>query len=214
MTDDRPKKDIKLDWEQHYRSTPMKELHWYSEAIDPEVILAIEKFCPKSGDVLDLGAGPGTVAIELTKLGYNVTATDISPSAVDMAKKRAGRLADKIKFTVDDIRDTKLRKKYDIIHDRGCLHVFNKFDIKKYVENVSRLLKEKGMLLLKTFSTKEPRDDGPNKYSHESINGIFLGYFELLHCEETIYPSTLPVDPKALFCVLRFKCENKGTVAK
>lgn len=203
MSNEGPVKKIRLNWEEHYQTTPMEELHWYSEGIDPEVLEAIKKYCPKDGTVLDLGTGPGTMAIELTGLGYHVTATDISPSAITMAKKRAGELAEKINFMVDDIRETEVSGEFDIIHDRGCLHVFDNDDIDKYVKNVYSLLKDGGVLLVKTFSIKEPRDDGPNRYSHGSISALFSDRLEVLHCEETEYPSTLPVDPKALFCVLK-----------
>ncbi len=196
-------KKLTLDWENHYKETAMEALHWYSEEVDPEVAVAIKKFCPSRGSALDLGTGPGTMAIELTKLGYNVTATDISESAINMAKARAGDLADRIKFIVDDVRESKVEGKFDLIHDRGCLHVLDADGIKKYLSNISRLLNDGGILLLKTFSIEETRADGPNRYSPELIKSYFEQGFELLHHEETIYPSTLPVDPKALFCVLR-----------
>ena len=198
-------KRIRLDWEDHYNTTPMEELHWYTEEIDPEVLLAMNRFCPPKKSVLDIGTGPGTMAIELTKLGYDVTATDIAQSSIYMAKRRAGTLADRIEFLVDDITNTKLNQKFDVIHDRGCFHVLDKLAIQKYIKNIRSLLKKNGILLLKTFSTKEPRDDGPNRYSYEMIKELFSFYFRLLHCEETIYPSTLSVHPKALFCVLKNK---------
>jgi methylase of polypeptide subunit release factors len=36
---------------------------------------------------LDLGTGPATQAIELSKLGFQVTATDISENAITRAKR-------------------------------------------------------------------------------------------------------------------------------
>jgi cyclopropane fatty-acyl-phospholipid synthase-like methyltransferase len=203
MTEEHKVKKVRLDWENHYQETPMEELHWYSEEVDPEVLVAIKKFCTNDKTVLDLGTGPGTMAIELTRLGYKVTATDIAASAIDMAKERAGEIADKITFVIDDIRETRLMEKFDIIHDRGCFHVMDNDGITKYLKNVHSLLKDGGILLLKTFSTQEPRDDGPNRYDHESIGRLFSDHFVFLHSEETIYPSTLPVDPKAFFCVLK-----------
>lgn len=203
---DKKRKKIRLDWEEHYNNTPMEELHWYTEEIDPEVLEAMLKYCPPKKSVLDIGTGPGTMAIELTKLGYDVIATDIARSSINMAKKRAGRLANEIEFIVDDITDTKIEQKFDVIHDRGCFHTLDNVGVEKYVIIVHKLLKENGILLLKTFSVKEQRQDGPNRYSYEMIKELFSFYFKLLHYEETIYPSTLTVDPKALFCVL----ENKS----
>ncbi|MBI1662851.1 MAG: class I SAM-dependent methyltransferase [Nitrosopumilus sp.] len=36
---------------------------------------------------MDLGTGPGTQALELSKIGFKVTGTDISQSAIEKAKK-------------------------------------------------------------------------------------------------------------------------------
>ena len=40
-----------------------------------------------SGNFLDLGTGPGTQALQLSKFNFKVTGTDISQSAIEKAKK-------------------------------------------------------------------------------------------------------------------------------
>ncbi|MDF2722212.1 MAG: methyltransferase [Paenibacillus sp.] len=52
----------------------------------------IKSHLPSAGAVLDNGAGPGKYAIELAKLGYNVTLTDITPRLVDVAREKAAEL--------------------------------------------------------------------------------------------------------------------------
>lgn len=49
----------------------------------------IKKFLPKTGNVLDNGAGPGKYSMELAKEGYTVTLADFTPRLVDIAKKKA-----------------------------------------------------------------------------------------------------------------------------
>ena len=72
------------------------------------------------GRFLDLGTGPSTQAVELSKLGFQVTATDISENATIKAK----RMSKDIEFIVDDILDSKLKEdSFDYIFDRGCFHV-------------------------------------------------------------------------------------------
>jgi len=202
MSDENEIKKVKLDWNEHYKETPMEKLHWYADELDPEVPPSLAKYCPECSTVLDLGTGPGTAAIEFTKLGFSVTATDISQAAIDMAKERADNFADKIDFIVDDIRDSIIEDKFDIIHDRGCFHVLDKAGIDQYLDHVPSLLNENGILLLKTFSTREVDQQGPNRYNTGLIEDIFSDVFKIIYSEETVYPSTLPVDPKALFCVL------------
>jgi ubiquinone/menaquinone biosynthesis C-methylase UbiE len=57
------------------------------------------------GRLLDLGTGPATQAIELSKLGFQVTATDISENAIARAKS----MSKDIEFIVDDILESKLK---------------------------------------------------------------------------------------------------------
>ena len=49
----------------------------------------IKKYLPKTGNVLDNGAGPGRYSIELAKEGYKVTLTDLTPKLVDIARSKA-----------------------------------------------------------------------------------------------------------------------------
>ncbi|PFG05373.1 methyltransferase family protein [Bacillus sp. es.034] len=52
----------------------------------------MRKYMPRSGSVLDNGAGPGKYSMELAKVGYRVTLTDLTPRLVDIAKGKAMEL--------------------------------------------------------------------------------------------------------------------------
>ncbi|WP_375102845.1 class I SAM-dependent methyltransferase [Paenibacillus sp. RS8] len=52
----------------------------------------IKKYMPSAGKVLDNGAGPGKYAMELAKLGYTVTLSDITPKLVEVAMEKAAEL--------------------------------------------------------------------------------------------------------------------------
>ncbi|ANE46469.1 methyltransferase [Paenibacillus swuensis] len=52
----------------------------------------IKQYLAASGTILDNGAGPGKYAMELAKLGYNVTLSDLTPKLVDTAKQKAAEL--------------------------------------------------------------------------------------------------------------------------
>ncbi|NMI06889.1 class I SAM-dependent methyltransferase [Paenibacillus sp. SZ31] len=49
----------------------------------------IREHLPATGYILDNGAGPGKYAMELAKLGYQVTLSDLTPSSVDTAREKA-----------------------------------------------------------------------------------------------------------------------------
>ena len=76
----------------------------------------------------------------------------------------------------------------------------------RYVNQISRLLRDGGLLFLKTFSTKEPsRGGGPYRFSIDEIDLIFRSRFVIESFKETVYQGTLDILPKALFVVLREK---------
>jgi SAM-dependent methyltransferase len=153
------------------------------------------------GRFLDLGTGPATQAIELYKLGFQVTAIDISENAISRAK----RMSKGIEFIVDDILNSKLKEdSFDYIFDRGCFHVLEPSSRQRYVDQISRILRDGGLLFLKAFSAKEPNmGGGPYRFSIDQINSIFENRFVIESFKETVYQGTLYILPKALFVVLR-----------
>lgn len=52
----------------------------------------IRSYLPKTGKVLDNGAGPGKYAMELAQAGYEVTLTDLVPRLVEIAQEKADEL--------------------------------------------------------------------------------------------------------------------------
>ena len=190
------------DWEEVYKNNRVDELPWFRKKLDRDFKNELADRRIRKGDVLDLGTGPGTQALELVKLGFNVTGTDISKSAILEAKK----LSDDINFIVDDILGTKLKKKFDLILDRGCFHTIEPGDRKIYLKNIKNLLNKNGLLFLKCFSDKEPETGvGPYRISKLMINSIFEKDFKIEKIIHTEFKGKRKPNPKALFAVIRKK---------
>jgi hypothetical protein len=51
-------------------------------------------------------------------------------------------------------------------------------------------LKDNGILFLKCFGDKEPRQEGPYKFSQGEIRGLFSKYFRIDRIKETVYQGT------------------------
>ena len=192
-------------WDNLYANeASVGSLPWYNKDLDNDLKEYLSTMKITKGRFLDLGTGPATQAIELSKLGFQVTATDISENAITRAK----RMSNDIEFIVDDIVDSKLKEEdsFDYIFDRGCFHVLEPTSRQKYVNQVSRLLSDGGLLFLKTFSTKEPsRTGGPYRFSIDEIDSIFSERFVKESFKETVYQGTLNILQKALFVVMRKK---------
>jgi cyclopropane fatty-acyl-phospholipid synthase-like methyltransferase len=75
-------------------------------------------------------------------------------------------------------------------------------DRQKYISKIKQILKDNGILFLKCFSDKEPRQDGPYKFSPDGIRDLFSGSFRIDSIKETGYQGTLDPLPRALFVVM------------
>ena len=178
---------------------------WFDKNLDLDLENEIKSRNLKKGMFLDLGTGPGTQAIQLAKLGFDVTAIDISDTAILKAKK----LSNEVNFLQDDFLNSKLQdNRYNFIFDRGCFHVFDISDRKKYVEQIKRILDNKGILFLKCMSTKEKDladNEGPHKLSSQELQDVFSNGFDIESIEDTVFTGTINPLPKALFAVMKKK---------
>jgi cyclopropane fatty-acyl-phospholipid synthase-like methyltransferase len=194
------KKDFP-DWGTLYKSQKIEAMPWYNENLDSDLENELDHRKITNSKFLDLGTGPVRQSIWLAKRGFKMTASDLSESAI----KRAENVYAKknVDFVVDDILNSNLKEnEFDHIFDRGCFHVLLPADRKIYITKIKQILKENGTLFLKCFSDKEPRQEGPYKFSQEQIRDLFSKYFRIDSIKETVYQGTLDPFPKALFVVM------------
>ena len=190
-------------WDKVYENAAPEDLPWYSSRVDADLAEALEKYNLRTGTFLDIGTGPGTMAIAAAERGFQVTAFDISPHAIEMAVARAGQLASKIDFRVDDILQTQLpHDHFDVLHDRGCFHSLSPKDWSRYVAAVRSLIKDDGYLLLKTFSWHVPGDLGPYRFRPEELRRVFTPQFEFVELRDSLFQGETETR-QALFAVLR-----------
>jgi 2-polyprenyl-3-methyl-5-hydroxy-6-metoxy-1,4-benzoquinol methylase len=189
------------EWEQRYRDEPVEEMPWYLPELDFDFKAAFEKMGIVSGKILDICTGPGTQALALAKMGFEVTATDISETAVKKADKLAREEGLDIRFVQNDILNSTLKETFDYVYDRGCFHTFDPEMRSAYTETVSGILRLGGILFLKCFSTKEKGEEGPHRISREIIEENFSEQFDIVSIEHTRFQGNKK--PKALFCIMR-----------
>jgi 2-polyprenyl-3-methyl-5-hydroxy-6-metoxy-1,4-benzoquinol methylase len=191
------------DWEQLYQDKDIESMPWFNPDLDPDLAQALTKLHLQTGDVLDLGTGPGTQAIALAERGFTVTATDISDTAISKALDKAKVKGLDIAFKQDDILSSSLDQKFNFVLDRGCFHVLPPERRPDYVRAVDQLIKPQGYLFLKCFSHLQPGGQGPYRFTADAIQEIFGSRFSILSIEETVYHGTLDPLPRALFCILK-----------
>lgn len=109
---------------------------YYDQFIDTELndlyVNIIQKYWTE-GTVIDLGTGTAPVAVELAKKGFAVTATDISPSMLEMAYNTAVTEGVHLNLFIHDVLDP-LNGDYDVITMTS--DVINYFSSKEEVMQV------------------------------------------------------------------------------
>ena len=73
---------------------------------------------------------------------------------------------------------------------------------KKIYQENKRDVERYWNIVLKSFSYKELRQEGPYKFSQDEITDLFSGSFRIDSIKETVYQGTLDPFPKALFIVM------------
>ena len=198
------------DWETLYKNQQVESMPWYNENLDADLEEELERRKISQGKFLDLGTGPGTQAIKLRERGLNVTATDLSQTAIKKAQgiyqniNNSNNNKNNVDFRVDNILDSSLNEnEFDYIFDRGCFHVISTDDRKQYITQINRILKDNGILFLKCFSDKEQGEEGPHRFSRDQLRETFeRENFKMENMKETVYQGTLNPLPKALFAVM------------
>jgi SAM-dependent methyltransferase len=147
---------ITLRWESGYRKGKhltgrgafLPEL----DTLDTDFAEAIRLSDIQNGRLLEIGTGLGMQAVCYAQSGFEVTAIDVSPTAVESARKKAAERdtsPGSLTFASDNILMTNLQVPFSIIADRGCYATLKEWELEDYCRNVRRLLNQDGLFLLK-----------------------------------------------------------------
>jgi 2-polyprenyl-6-methoxyphenol hydroxylase-like FAD-dependent oxidoreductase/SAM-dependent methyltransferase len=189
-------------WEIYYQQHVLEHTPWHYSGLDPDLQEVLTEQGITSGTFLDLGTGSGTQATALARRGFDVIATDVSPTAIHQAAEHASSEGATISFHIDDIVDTRMEQPVDFVLDRGCFHGLAPRQRRAYVRNLAGLVRPRGLLFLKCLSHGEERNLAPHRFSVGEVEELFKGFFELRSARKSVYQGTLNPAPQALFCVL------------
>ena len=153
--------DRQQHWNAVYQTKGDTEVSWFESEpqVSLELITAVE---PTPCSVIDIGGGASRLVDSLLATGYTrLTVLDISATALEQAKARLGKAADRVTWHVANITETEALGQFDLWHDRAVFHFLTAPDERqKYVALASRTLRVGGHLILGTFAL-----DGPPKCS-------------------------------------------------
>ena len=150
------------------------------------------RYCQRGTRVLEIGCGLGTNAHFLAKLGYNVSAIDISQKAIELASNKF--VHKNLEFLCQDFSNAEFKRKFDVVFDKGCMHSYTQQEsYNKFAESVSRVLTEDGVWINISGNADNPDNLEKRRldeYPRMSLTAIALAiepFFEIQEIKNTRY---------------------------
>ncbi|GAB2690250.1 class I SAM-dependent methyltransferase [Nocardia thraciensis] len=151
-----------IDFEQLYRDGTLGEgvvlekAPWDTGEPQP-LLVELEAAGRISGDVLDIGCGPGDTAVYLAAHGYRVTGLDAAPTAIELARSRAAARGVQVEFAVADATElTGYDDRFDTVVSGSLLHCLDPARRRAHVSALARVTRSGGRLIQFCF----PADGG------------------------------------------------------
>jgi SAM-dependent methyltransferase len=201
--------DARSHWENVYTTKAPDAVSWYRPHLETSLEL-IEKVAPtRLTSIIDVGGGESTLVDDLLALGYlNLSVLDVSPTAIDVTKRRLGHAAERVHWVIGDITNADLSPNaYDLWHDRAVFHFLRKADERAaYVRQVAKAVRSSGHVLVSTFGP-----EGPTKcsglevvrYDAESLHAEFGVHFRLLESLKELHETPFGSTQQFLYCLCR-----------
>lgn len=194
-----------INWDSHYQSG---DPPWETGQPSLELarVIAEEKIQPCR--VIDLGCGTGINAVWLAQQGFDVTAVDITPLAIERARQRAAAAGVTVRFALADVLD--LREHYEpfpFFFDRGCYHSVRDPDVQAYMRTLERITAQGSLGLVLTGNAREPHPpgQGPPVVTAEELHAELEPLFEIVRLREFRFDTTeqTGASPLAWSCLVR-----------
>jgi len=156
---------------------------WHLSRPSPELVSALgDGWLPGSGRALDMRCGLGTEAGRLALTGWRVTGIDLSQTALARAAAAHAQVA----FVRADMRWLPFAGHcFDAAVDRGCFHYLAPGDRPRYSDELRRVLRPGGKLLLRASL----RAAGVRNDIDEAVIGHTFAAWRIEHRQRAAVPS-------------------------
>lgn len=180
-------KNKRSHWNKIYKTKALTEVSWYQPKPETSLEFIAELKLKKNAAIIDVGGGDSFLTDHLLAEGFkNITVLDISEEALERAKSRLGKKAEKVKWIQADAADFSPSESYDLWHDRAAFHFLTEEkQIQNYLKTLKKAVKPGGYVVMGTFSEKGPSKCSGidiRQYSLHELNELLLDDFETLKC--------------------------------
>jgi cyclopropane fatty-acyl-phospholipid synthase-like methyltransferase len=175
---------LQKDWQRHYDEG---DLGWDLGQVAPPFIKLFESKTILPGKTLIPGCGRGHEVIYLAENGFEVTAVDYSPGAVNHLKSTVQERNLKCEVLHLDFFgiDSSHNGVYDLLIEQTFFCAISPEQRSSYVSTVARALKKGGMLAGLFYNTGEEEGGPPFNTTREDIKKYFSDSFEIRQLSKT-----------------------------
>jgi trans-aconitate methyltransferase len=180
---DRPQDPVSRQdfWEGVHGRADVDGVSWWQSVPGLSLGLVDQSGVEPDRPVIDVGAGWSTLVDHLLERGYtDLTAVDLSLSALNTVRQRLGAAGATVKLEVADVLDLRPARRFALWHDRAVFHFLTEPDEREdYLASLARSIEPGGWVVVATFGP-----DGPTtcsglpivRYTHDELAAQFADY--------------------------------------
>ena len=167
------------EWEVAYRETTTP---WETGKPSGELVRIVEGKILKPSRVLEVGCGTGANAVYLARRGFEVTAIDSSPPAVERARTRAEQTGALLRIVLGDVFEfAETSGPFDLVFDAGFYHFIRRITLSRFLDLLWRVTSP-GSLYLTLAGAAEgaAEGEGPPCVSEDEVRSELGRLFECI----------------------------------
>lgn len=196
----------KAHWERIYLTKHPSERSWTQEVPGTSLHFIHLFNLSKTARIIDIGGGDSKLVDCLLQEGYqNITVLDISEQALEQARHRLGKKAEKVQWIASDITRFQPHQKYDLWHDRATFHFLTEpGQVEAYLDIAKKAVT--GYMTIGTFSTNGPEKCSGlpvKQYNEEHLAMELQNGFSKVECITEDHITPFHTRQQFLFCGFR-----------
>jgi SAM-dependent methyltransferase len=201
--------DARSHWENVYASKAPDAVSWYRPHLETSLELIEKVAKAHSTSIIDVGGGESTLVDDLLAHEYsNLSVLDVSPTAIDVTKRRLGHAAERVHWIIGDITNAELSPSaYDLWHDRAVFHFLRSVNERAaYVRQVAKAVRPGGHVLVSTVGPEGPaKCSGLEvvRYDAQSLHAELGVNFRLLESLKELHKTPFGTTQQFLYCLCR-----------